>query len=94
MHLTRQLRVAAVGYLGEFGVRARRCGAHHTVPVGWPGVDVLLAALLSASSCSAAAAAAGIFWASVRLMAVFFCEAGYVLEIGLSSGPWWWSWLA
>ena len=42
------------------------------------------AALLSASSCSAAAAAT--LWASARLMAVFFCEAGYVLEIGLSSG--------
>ena len=42
LYLTTRLRVAAVGCLGEFGVRARCCGAHHTVPVGWPGADVLL----------------------------------------------------
>ena len=41
LYLTTRLRVAAVGCLGEFGVRARCCGAYHTVPVGWPGVDVL-----------------------------------------------------
>ena len=41
-YLSTQLRAAAVGCLGGFGVRARCCGAYHTVPVGWPGVDVLL----------------------------------------------------